>query len=232
MRDEKSELAHGGRPPVLENMTAAEAVRFGTALCSALTENCPERGWHGALYPDNLRCTADGRVVPGAPLEMIASFSADEVEYLAPELFWNGTGGPATDVYTVGLLLYAACSGGRLPFLPESGTPDDESRAAAASKRLKGEALPAPKGAGEELAQIILRAAAYREEERWPDIASLRSALEDCRVYAAPAAGGASAVPPPRAVEPGMKNADTVAPPRNICITAKIAPLHSPLLTP
>ena len=220
MRDDRSEIVGGGKPPALEHMTEAEAVRFGVALCDALLKNRPARGWHGALHPANLSYTTDGRVLLGPPLELIASFSPDEVEYLAPELFWNGEGGPATDVYAVGLLLYAACSGGRPPFTGE-GALDAEKRAAAAASRMKGEEIRAPKGAGDELARVILRATAYREEERWPDIASLRGALEDCSVYAAPqrSAGSGSAkdgalpdAPPPRAVEPGMKNADVVVP--------------------
>ena len=218
MREDRSEIVGGGKPPALEHMTEAEAVRFGAALCDALQKKQPPRGWHGALYPANLSYTTDGRVLLGPPLEMISSFSPDEVEYLAPELFWNGTGGPATDVYAVGLLLYAACNGGRPPFTGESGPLDAETRAAAASSRMKDEPLRAPKGAGDELSQIILRAVAYREEERWPDVESLRAALEDCSVYAAhpeaPADGadGLPAAPPPRAVEPGMKNADVVVP--------------------
>ncbi len=223
MRDDRSEIVGGGKPPALDHMTEAEAVRFGMALCDALLKDRPERGWHGALHPSNISYTTDGRVLLGPPLELIASFSPDEVEYLAPELFWNGTGSPATDVYSVGLLLYAACSGGRPPFTGESGALDAEKRAAAAARRMKGEVLRAPRGAGDELAQIILRAAAYREEDRWPDIESLRNALEDCSVYAAPHRSavpvvpavkddGLPAVPPPRAVEPGMKNADVVVP--------------------
>lgn len=221
MRDDKSEIVGGGRPPALEHMTEAEAVRFGVALCDALLKNRPKRGWHGALHPANLSYTTDGRVLLGPPLELISSFSPEEVEYLAPELFWNGTGGPATDVYAVGLLLYAACSGGRPPFTGESGVPDAETRAAAAASRMKGEVLRAPKSAGDELAQIILRATAYKEEERWPDVESLRAALEDCSVYAAaperPAVApkedkNIPAAPPPRAVEPGMKNAEVVVP--------------------
>jgi len=65
-------------------------------------------------------------------------------------------------------------------------------------------------------------------EEQSPDgansqLESLRNALEDCSVYAAPHRSavpavpavkddGLPAAPPPRAVEPGMKNADVVVP--------------------
>ena len=39
-----------------------------------------------------------------------------EQEFLAPEMFWNGEKSPAADVYSLGLLLYYAVCGARLPF--------------------------------------------------------------------------------------------------------------------
>lgn len=205
------EMELGIFSPKLEEMTASQVVDFGTALCSALLEQKTERGWHGALYPKNISYK-DGQVCLGAPLELGGSFSADELEYLPPELFWSGIGGPTTDVYSVGLLLYAACSGGRVAFA-DSGELTPELRAAAATKRMKGEALREPRDAGDELSQIILRAAAYREEERWPDLESLRGALEDCSVFSgvvpssSEKTGSISESPAgPKAVLPGMKN--------------------------
>ena len=44
---------------------------------------------------------------------------------MAPEVFWSGTLDASADVYSLGLLLYAGVSGGRLPFYP-----DDRARAA------------------------------------------------------------------------------------------------------
>lgn len=185
MSDAQLEMQTGAAPD-LENMTSAQAVRFGVDLCSALLENETARGFHGALHPKNLTYAENGSVKLGAPLELDGEYSPDELEYLPPELFWNGVGGPATDVYAIGLLLYTACSEGRPAFTGDGGELTGEVRAAAATRRLKGEALREPRDAGEELAQVILRAVAYKEEERWPDVESLRSALEDCCEFASP----------------------------------------------
>lgn len=209
-----SEMQIGTPAPDLANMSAAQAVRFGLELCRALLDAETERGFHGALYPANLTYTEDGRIRLGEALTLDGEYSPDELEYLAPELFWNGKGGPATDVYAVGLLLYAACSGGRPAFTGERGELSGDVRAAAATRRLKGEALDVPKNAGGELAEVILRATAYREEERWPDIESLRCALEDCHDFAAPVikqpqpvAAPAAVAAPPAAAKPVQKAA-------------------------
>ena len=172
--------------PDLRAMSAGEAARFGVALCDALRTGTPERGFHGALYPKNLTLDAEGGVHLGPPLTLKKEFTPDELEYLPPELFWNGVGGPATDVYAVGLLLYAACSDGRPAFTGDAGDLTADTRAMAVQRRMKGEEPREPKEAGDELSQLILRAIAFREEERWPDVESLRCALEDCSVFAAP----------------------------------------------
>ena len=179
----------GSGVPDLSAMTPGEAVRFGTALCTALLAGTPDRGFHGALYPANLRLDAQGRIQLGPPLELGGEFTPDELEYLPPELFWQGTGGPATDVCAVGLLLYTACSGGRPAFTGDAGELTPDKRASAVQRRMKGEEPTPPREGGDELGEVILRAMAFREEERWPDVESLRCALEDCSVFSASAPG-------------------------------------------
>ena len=77
----------GSGVPDLSAMTPGEAVRFGAALCTALLTDPPARGFHGALYPANLRLDAQGRIQLGPPLELGGEFTPDELEYLPPELF-------------------------------------------------------------------------------------------------------------------------------------------------
>lgn len=47
-------------------------------------------------------------------------FSTEEVKFTAPELFWKGESSAAADVYSLGMLLYFACSGGKMPFDEDS----------------------------------------------------------------------------------------------------------------
>ena len=227
------EIELGFFSPKLDSMTPAQAAQFGAALCRALKERPSERGWHGALYPQNIGYSG-GQVSIGAPLVAGCAYSANELEYLPPELFWNGNGGPATDVYSVGLLLYTACSGGHTVFTGEGSAPSSETRAEAAARRLKGEMIRPPKEAGDELSQVILRAVAYREEERWPDVDALCAALEDCSEFSsaepeeaptginavlgavgiagAAAAVNAADVAVPQPIDSGAKPADVAAP--------------------
>ena len=165
-----------GRPTELSGIT------LGMELCAALTKAVGRNGFHGGVRPENITMDPETRQPKlGAPMEHGAKrFTQQELEFMAPELFWSGFCTPAADVYGVGLTLYSLYNGGRLPFWPEEGEITQNDRAEALQRRMRGEAIAPPMDAPEELGQIILRALAFREEERWYDPEELRAALGDC----------------------------------------------------
>lgn len=83
-------------------------------------------------------------------------------------------------MYSIGLILYSLYNYGRLPFWPVSGAITPNARASALQKRMSNEEIQPPASADAELAGIILRALAFRIEERWHDVQELKDALGGC----------------------------------------------------
>lgn len=160
----------------LQTLSRAELTALAEALCRILTE----RGtYHGGIRPDNISRAADGTVGLGAPARTdTKDWTTEELEFMAPEVFWSGTRDASADVYSIGLLLYAGVSGGRLPFYPDDRAPLPEDHAEALRRRMNGEPLPPARKAGRGLAEIIARAAQCKPDDRYATPAELCAALE------------------------------------------------------
>lgn len=160
----------------LQTLSRAELTALAEALCRILTE----RGtYHGGIRPDNISRAADGTVGLGAPARTdTKDWTTEELEFMAPEVFWSGMRDASADVYSLGLLLYAGVSGGRLPFYPEDRAPLPEDHAEALRRRMNGEPLPPARKAGRGLKEIIARAAQCKPDDRYATPAELCAALE------------------------------------------------------
>lgn len=160
----------------LQTLSRAELTALAETICRILTE----RGtYHGGIRPDNISRADDGTVGLGAPARTdTKEWTTEELEFMAPEVFWSGALDASADVYSLGLLLYAGVTGGRLPFYPDDRAPQPEDMAAALRRRMNGEALPPARKAGRELAQIIARATQCKPADRYATPAELCAALE------------------------------------------------------
>ena len=155
-------------------------VMVGISLCEAVVQAVGRERFHGGVRPDNIS-VRDGQVFLGSTLKHgVGEFTPQELEYMAPELFWDGIRAPSSDVYSVGLVLYSLYNFGRLPFWPTSGAITPNARASALQKRMSDEVITPPANAEAELAAIILRALSFRTEERWHDVTELKDALGSC----------------------------------------------------
>lgn len=145
-------------------------------LCQLVIELCGvirgEAGasYRGGVYPENLRRDAAGELVIGDGRD--GDWEGQELDFIAPELYWHGSKSQAADVYSLGLLLYYGLTGGRLPFEGESSN--------AQLTRMSGKAIRAPKGCGARLREILEKAAAFREEDRYQSVGELAVMLESC----------------------------------------------------
>ena len=160
----------------LQTLSRAELTALAEALCRILAE----RGtYHGGIRPDNISRAADGTVGLGAPARTdTKDWTTEELEFMAPEVFWSGTLDASADVYSLGLLLYVGVSGGRLPFYPDDRAPLPEDQTDALRRRMNGEALPPARKAGRGLQEIIARATQCKPDDRYATPAELCAALE------------------------------------------------------
>ncbi len=121
---------------------------------------------------------------------------------MAPERFWQGEDLPQSRVCSVGLMLYAAMTGGRLPFQSREAVLTPELRADALRRRMKGEELPRPDNADDELWAVVSRCIAYDPSGRYESPDELYRALLNDPAASAEAAAAfeareSAAVPPP-----------------------------------
>ena len=160
----------------LQTLSRAELTALAEALCRILAE----RGeYHGGIRPDNISRASDGTVGLGAPARTdTKDWTTEELEFMAPEVFWSGTRDASADVYSIGLLLYAGVSGGRLPFYPDDRAAQPEDQAAALRRRMNGEPLPPARKAGRGLTEIIARATQCKPDDRYAAPVELCAALE------------------------------------------------------
>lgn len=160
----------------LQTLSRAELTALAETLCRILAA----RGaYHGGIRPDNISRASDGTVGLGAPARTdTKDWTTEELEFMAPEVFWSGALDASADVYSLGLLLYAGVSGGRLPFYPDDRAPQPEDQTDALRRRMNGETLPTARKAGRGLAEIIARATQCKPADRYATPAELCAALE------------------------------------------------------
>ena len=159
-------------------MSPREAILLGVGICEAVERSVGPDGSHGAIWPGNITA-ADGLVALGpAGSGTVAGLEPDALEFVAPEQFWSGTTSPASDVYSIGLILYTALNNGVMPFFSADAEHTPETRAYALQNRMKGAPLPYPRSAGRELGEVIEKAISFQAEDRYEKPADLKLALQ------------------------------------------------------
>ena len=98
-------------------------------------------------------------------------------EYQAPEVVHMEKYGHTADIYSLGITLYWLLNNRRMPFIDANGKITAELKDEAMDKRYRGEKLPAPKNGSDELKRIVLKACAYRPENRYASAQEMYDAL-------------------------------------------------------
>lgn len=162
-------------------------VCLGTEIADAL-DFCHRKGMiHRDVKPENIFVDENGvfkigdfgvaRTIDKTSGGM--SKKGTEV-YMAPEVYWGKEYDASEDTYSLGLVLYRILNGNRLPFLPLAPNPITyEDRENALVKRIKGEALSSPIQASTQVSEIILKACAYKPEDRYKTAGELCLALKE-----------------------------------------------------
>ncbi len=151
-------------------MTHLRALNLGLDLCTALCdlrthglihrdikpENIYLNGLNGFMLGDLGVARIDNLKYSTMPERMVTEYTAPEMTDILNPL--NTT----MDIYSIGMVLYRILNGNHGPFEDEKTSPKAANR-----MRISGEPLPAPLYSDYELTDIILKACAFRPEDRF-----------------------------------------------------------------
>ena len=161
-------------------ITNLRAINLALDLCDAIAA-CREAGYlFGNIKPENIYLMPTGRFLLGdlglVPLEDMkyACLPEDYIGvYSAPELSDITASPNATiDLYSLGMVLYRIYNGNHGPFEDEN-----TGEAMADKLRMTGKPLPTPIYADYELAGIILKACAFKQEDRYQTPQEFKQAI-------------------------------------------------------
>lgn len=146
-----------------------EVIKIGWDLCNALEGFRHEGIMHHNIKPDNIYVDSKGNYKLGDfGISDIGEKPHEPGGYSAPELFSDIETDTASDIYSLGVVLYKLLNNNRGPFLPPFPAPISlQDREQAAAKRLRGDLFPTPANADYNLARIIFKAAAFKPEDRY-----------------------------------------------------------------
>lgn len=163
-----------------------DVIQMGIDLCKAL-EYCQKLNIiHRDIKPENIFISRFGEFKLGdfgIARELERSMSGlskkGTYSYMAPEMYRGEVYDNRADIYSLGLVLYKLRNNNRMPFMNlEKQLITYRDKKLALAKRMSGEQMQPPVQASEELAQVILKACAYRVEERYQTPEKLRIDLE------------------------------------------------------
>ena len=167
-------------------MDREETIKLGMDICCALDLLCQNRIIHRDIKPQNLFVNANGDYKLGdfGTARSIAGTSTmmsvkGTFAYMAPEVMLNQKVSYASDIYSLGLVMYRLMNGNKPPFIHPGQAGSVTNTDAAATKRLQGVVLPPPAYADPELAEIILKACSFKPQNRWQSAAEMHNALLD-----------------------------------------------------
>lgn len=168
-------------------LTKEDTLRLGIDLCKAL-ELCQYYNIiHRDIKPENIFISELGEYKLGdfgiaRTVEKTTGGLSKKgtPSYMAPEVYREQPYGVSADIYSLGTVLYWLMNKKRTPFLPlPPENPKYGDREIALRRRISGEPLPPPCNADGQLAAVIMKACAYRPEERYKTPMELRQALEE-----------------------------------------------------
>ena len=153
-----------------KTFTENEVIDFGIQMSSLLETLETKNIFHGNISPKNIFVTADGKYKIGGFTDFEGKI--DDKSYIAPEVFRQENVDYTTDIYSVGIIMYAMCNGGKIPF--ENDSCDRDS---ACKERFSGKAVTAPSEGNEKLKSVIVIACQPDNANRWKNAGNIKNAL-------------------------------------------------------
>lgn len=152
----------------------AEIIDFGTQMNEILESLEKNNIFHGNICPENIFVTSDGRFKIGGFSDFESKVC--DLSFVSPEINSNKAPDFTTDIYSIGLIMYAMCNDGKIPF--ES---DTVSTSEAIEMRMNGKVVPAPKHGSDKLKSVIVIACQSENSNRWKSASNMKNALSSIR---------------------------------------------------
>jgi serine/threonine protein kinase len=168
------------------SFTRRDAIKLGIDICRAL-ELCQKYNIvHRDIKPENIFVSELGdfklgdfgiaRTVEKTTGNLTRTGTKP---YMAPEIYRGEAYGSSVDIYSLGLVLYRMLNDNRAPFMPAYPAPITyNDREAALERRISGAQMPSPKNASGRLAEIVLKACAYKPKDRYSSPIQMRQELD------------------------------------------------------
>ena len=178
-----------------------EVTRLGSDLCKALELCAKHNIIHRDLKPENIFVSPNGDYKIGdfgiarttEKTKKVLSRKGTDM-YIAPEIYRGEAYDASVDIYSLGLVMYKLLNQNRLPFMPEYPKPViPVDREEALHRRLTGKCIPEPVNGSSILKRIVLKACAYRPENRYRSAAEMRNEL-DMLIYGTVDIGSKNAI--------------------------------------
>lgn len=163
-----------------------DVAELGIHICRAL-EVCKRYSIiHRDIKPENIFISEIGNYKLGdfgIARQMEKTMSAMSKKgtylYMAPEVYKGDNYDHTVDIYSLGIVLYRFLNQNKVPFLPtESKVITFTDKEMALVMRMRGDDLAKPCKADDALAEIVLKACAYRPQDRYQSATQMRLALE------------------------------------------------------
>ena len=169
------------------SFSVKDVIQLGIDICKAL-EVCQKYNIiHRDIKPENIFVSNLGIYKLGdfgiaRQLEKSTSGMSKKgtYSYMAPEVYQGHPYDATVDIYSLGIVLYRFLNNNRTPFLPPYPNPIKFSDKEQSNiLRMSGEKMPKPCNAEGRLAEIVLKACAYKPADRYGSAAEMRKELEE-----------------------------------------------------
>ncbi len=163
----------------------SEVIRLGKDICKALMLCEARHIIHRDIKPQNILVSKFGDYKLGDfGVARVQDHTTKATKmgthgYAAPEVEHGHKYGKEADIYSLGITLYWLLNNRRMPFLNADESVKAMKNQEALRRRYEGEKLPAPKNGSAKLKQVVLKACAYRPEDRYRSAQELYDALSE-----------------------------------------------------
>ena len=167
------------------SLSEQEIIKLGKDISHALVLCESKNIIHRDIKPTNIMVSQVGNYKLG---DFGVSKLWDQENYVAtarmpnfeaPEIIHMEKYGYTADIYSLGILLYWLLNNRRMPFIGADEQLTPRRIVEATTRRYNGERIPTPKNGSDELKRIVLKACAYRPENRYASAQEMYDALEE-----------------------------------------------------